>query len=87
MSQHCEAGQKRWNQQRVRETCAIQQRLTSYLFYTLQGVCIIAAVSICLTLSFLSPQCPQIHYLHLRLYFCPTNKFINTVFLDSMHAC
>ena len=39
MSQHCEAGQKRWNQQRVRETCAIQQRPTGCLFYTGWRIC------------------------------------------------
>ena len=34
---------------------------------------------------FLPPLCPQVHSLHLRLYSCPTNKLICTIFLDSIH--
>ena len=28
---------------------------------------------------------PHTHSLHLRLYFCPENRFISTIFLDSLH--
>ena len=66
MSQHCEAGQKRWNQQRVRETCAIQQRPTGYsllhiVVYTCQ--CFFLSLSLAL---FLPP--PHVH--NFILYIC-----------------
>ena len=31
--------------------------------------------------------CPQVHSLHLHLYSCPVNRFISTIFLDSMYMC
>ena len=33
-----------------------------------------------------SPLCPHIHSLHLRLYSCPENRFICTIFLDSTYG-
>ena len=34
--------------------------------------------------SFFPPQCPQVHVLYLHLYPFPVNRFLNTIFLDSM---
>ena len=32
--------------------------------------------------------CPQVHSLHLRLYSCPTHRFVRTTFfLDSIYMC
>ena len=31
--------------------------------------------------------CPQIHSQHLRLYSCPANRFIRTIFLGSFSSC
>ena len=36
--------------------------------------------------SFPPPPCPQVYSLLLCLYSCPVNRFISTIFLDSMHA-
>ena len=33
------------------------------------------------------PLCPQVHSLHLCLYSCPANRFISTIFLDSIYMC
>ena len=38
-----------------------------------------------LSLSFLPLLCPPVHCLHLHLHFFFINRFINTVFLDSIH--
>ena len=32
-----------------------------------------------------SPMCPQVCSLHLHLYSCPANRFIQTIFLDSTY--
>ena len=37
--------------------------------------------------STFSPQCPYIWSLHLCLYFCLANRFICTIFVDSIHMC
>jgi len=29
--------------------------------------------------------CPQVHSIHLHLYSCPANRFISTIFLDSIY--
>ena len=35
----------------------------------------------------LAPLCPHACFLHLCLYSCPANRFINTIFLDSVYMC
>ena len=35
--------------------------------------------------SFLALMCPYVHSLYLPLHSCPTNRFINTIFLDSIY--
>ena len=35
--------------------------------------------------ALLPPLCPQICSLYLHLYSCPANRFISTIFLDSMY--
>ena len=35
----------------------------------------------------LPPLCPQVSSLCLHLYFCPANRFISTIFLDSIYMC
>ena len=37
--------------------------------------------------SLLPQLCPQVHPLNLHLYSCSANRFISTVFLDSMYIC
>ena len=34
-----------------------------------------------------SPLCPQVCTLGLHLHCCPENRFIRTIFLDSIHIC
>ena len=36
---------------------------------------------------FLPPLGPQVHSLHLRLYSCPADRFVSTIFLDSLYMC
>ena len=51
-----------------------------------QCIYVNATFSICPTLS--SPSlCPQVHSLHLHLYYCCANKFISTIFLISVLTC
>ena len=57
--------------------------LAGYLFYLWPCICFHAPLSIRPTLSF--PQCPQICSLCLRLHCCPANRFISTIFLESIH--
>ena len=55
----------------------IQQLPTSYLFYTWQWIYVNATLLTCLL--FLPLLCPQVHFLHLHLYFCPSNSFSSTI--------
>ena len=64
--------------------CVIQQVPTSYLFYTWQCRYVNPNLSIHPTPPSLFP-CPHIHSLQLRLYSCPANRFIYTIFLDSTY--
>ena len=41
--------------------------------------------SLNLSHSLLPPLCPQVCSLYLRLHCCPANRFISTIFLDSIH--
>ena len=43
----------------------------------------------CLNLShpFLPLLCPQVCSLCLCLYYCPTNRFVSGIFLDSIYTC
>ena len=43
-----------------------------------------AILAICPTLSF-TPLCPWVQSLHLRLYSCPADRFISTIFLDYIY--
>ena len=63
---------------------AIQQIPTSALFYTQQCVYVSVNLLIRCTL-FPCPLCWHIHSLHLRLYSCPANRSICTIFLDSTY--
>ena len=36
--------------------------------------------------SLFLPLCPQVQSLQLHLYFCPANRFISTIFLDSVSS-
>ena len=57
---------------------------TSRLFHTWQ--CIYSVLlSHFIPSSSLSTPCPSVHSLHLHLYSCPTNRFICTIFLDSIY--
>ena len=58
--------------------CVVQQISPGYLFYIWQCIYFNATLSIHPTLSF--PPC-QVCSLCLRLYCCPTNRFISTIFL------
>ena len=40
-----------------------------------------------LSYPLLPPPCPQVHSLHLHLHFFSVNRFISTVFLDSVSMC
>ena len=40
-----------------------------------------------LSYSLTTSLCPQIHSLHLHLTSVPANRFINTIFLDSIYMC
>ena len=56
----------------------------SCLFHTWQ--CIYSVLlSHFIPSSSLSTPCPSVHSLHLQLYSCPTNRFICTIFLDSIY--
>ena len=33
----------------------------------------------------LPPLCPQVHSQRLHLYYCPTTRFLSTIFLDSIY--
>ena len=63
--------------------CVIEQLPTSYLFYT--RYCIYARAIFQSVSPSPSPLCLHIHFLHLRLYSCPENRFICTIFLYSIH--
>ena len=64
--------------------CAVQQLPTSYLFYH-------GSVHMSTLLSQFVPPAlplyPHICSLCLHLYFFPANKFICTIFLDSVYIC
>ena len=65
------------------DSCAVQQPPASCLVYTRWCVYVSAALS--LPHPVLHLPCPQAHSLRLCLYSCPANRFISTVFLDSMY--
>ena len=48
-------------------------------------VCICQCYSLNSSHALLSPLCPQVCSLRLRLHSFPANRFISTVFLDSIH--
>ena len=69
------------------------------LCYAAASRCVTISLSHCVTLSHVlghicqcypfslstpPPLCPQLHSLHLHLYFCPADRFICTIFLDSL---
>ena len=64
--------------------CAIQQLPPSYLFYTQWYIYVNATLSICPTLPF--SLYPQVHSSCPCLYSCPANRFICTIFLDSIYT-
>ena len=51
------------------------------------------SVYICQCYSFnlshplLPPLCPQVLSLHLCLYSCPSNRFVSTIFINSIYMC
>ena len=73
---------------RSRSPCAMLLVPTSQLFYV--GQCMY--IDDTLTSPQLRPPtpCPQVHFLCLPLYSCPTARFISTIFfffLDSIYMC
>ena len=65
--------------------CVKQQLPISYLFCLWWCVWFSVTLSIHPTLSF--PCCVQSLFLCLHVYSCPANRFINTIFLDSIYMC
>ena len=65
--------------------CAVQQPPTSCLVYTWWCLSIRQRYSLSSPHPLLPLPCPQVHSLHLCLYSCPENRFISTVFLDSIY--
>ena len=64
--------------------CATEQLHTSYLLYT--WYCISATTYLPLHPSWPPPsQCLYFCSLYLRLYSCPTNRFLSTTFLHSTY--
>ena len=64
----------------------VRQKLpSSYLFYTRLRTYVKATFSVRPTFSF--PHYPQVCFPLLHLHSFPANRFISTVFLDSIHMC
>ena len=72
-------------------TCVIQQLLTRYIFYTWEYMYIYIYIYIDATFSIL-PSLSFPHYPHvispcLHLHPSPSNRFINTIFLETICCC
>ena len=63
--------------------CVIQRLPTSCLFHTRWYIYMSMLLFQFVALSH-PPLCPQLRLLHLRFYSCPANRFISTIFLDSV---
>ena len=59
--------------------------ITSCLFHTWWYICQYCPLNS--SHSLLPQLCPQFHSLNLHLYSCAANRFISTIFLDSMYIC
>ena len=66
--------------------CVVEQLPSSSLFYIWWRICFNITLSICPTLS-LHLLHPHVYSVWLNLYSCPANRFISTIFVDSIHVC